>query len=136
MAFGWEDYLSLANDLSKDQKNEAALHSAVSRAYYAAFNVAKNFLNKNGASVSENTLSVHQTVWNAFLGRGRTWETVHRHGDSLKKRRIAADYNLKPQNPRGKPKNWAEEVMHSIDEANKVLYWVQQIDKGGQGREN
>jgi uncharacterized protein (UPF0332 family) len=126
MAFGWEDYLSLANDL-KDQHNEAALRSAVSRAYYAAFNIAKDFLGKNGIVISENKASVHQEVWSAFEGRGETWGAVYRHGDSLKQRRRAADYNLTPRNRNGKPKNWLEEVKHSIDEAKSVLFWLQKI---------
>jgi len=36
MPFDWKQYLSLADELSK-RSEEAALRSAVSRAYYAAF---------------------------------------------------------------------------------------------------
>lgn len=128
MAFGWEDYLSLANDLSKEQNNEAALRSSVSRAYYAAFNLAKDFLSQKGIVISENKASIHNEVWNEFQKHGQTWATVYRHGDSLKQRRVAADYYLTPRNPGTKPKNWHEEVQHSIKEANSILYWLQKID--------
>jgi uncharacterized protein (UPF0332 family) len=127
MAFGWEDYLSLANDLSKDQNNEAALRSAVSRAYYAAFNIAKDFLNKNGAEISESTPSVHHKVWNEFRRRGRTGLTVYTNGDRLKKRRGDADYDLEPKNLNGKLKDWSKEVEQSRREADQVLHWVRQI---------
>lgn len=130
MAFGWEDYLSLANDLSKNQNNEAALRSAISRTYYAAFNVAKDFLNKNGAQISEDTPSVHHGVWNEFRRRGRSGLTVYTNGDRLKKRRGNADYDLEPKNPNGKLKDWSEEVEQSRREADLVLHWVRQIAGG------
>jgi uncharacterized protein (UPF0332 family) len=135
MAFEWEDYLVLAEDLSTDN-DEAALRSAVSRAYYAAFNIARDFLSINGFVVSENKASVHHEVWNEYERRGDTWATVYKYGDALKKQRRDADYILKPRPFRGKPKNWSEEVKQSIHGAEMVLYWVGQLAGGGQGREN
>lgn len=131
MAFGWEDYLSLANDLSSRQNNEAAFRSAVSRAYYAAFNIAKDFLNgldETKVKISESTPSVHHAVWNEFLHHGgQTWTAVYRYGDALKKKRGDADYTLKPRNPRNKPRNWPQEAQQSINDAKMVLYWVRNI---------
>jgi hypothetical protein len=46
MAFAWADFLALARRLSSG--NEAEQRTAVSRAYYAAFNVAKEWANGHG----------------------------------------------------------------------------------------
>lgn len=47
MSFNWGDYLSLANALltkpNTPGPEEAAYRSAVSRAYYAAFCIARNY---------------------------------------------------------------------------------------------
>jgi uncharacterized protein (UPF0332 family) len=46
--FDWDDYFLLAEDLLKSKSDEACLRSSVSRAYYAAYNRAKDFAeNKN-----------------------------------------------------------------------------------------
>jgi uncharacterized protein (UPF0332 family) len=71
MEFGWEDYLTLAKDLSEDENDEAALRSAVSRTYYAVFNIVKDLLDEKEATISENTDSIHRSVWNACNQRGR-----------------------------------------------------------------
>jgi uncharacterized protein (UPF0332 family) len=48
MMFDWSDYLDLANELAGDiasqTTEEAKLRSSVSRAYYAAFCKARNYL--------------------------------------------------------------------------------------------
>ena len=49
MTFDWVDYLILAKTLQTNAKNqnslrEAMLRSAISRAYYSVFNIAKNYL--------------------------------------------------------------------------------------------
>jgi uncharacterized protein (UPF0332 family) len=127
MAFQWEDYLILAEDLGGDENDEAALRCAVSRAYYAAFHVAKDFLNgldDPALKVSENKQSIHYEVWKAFLGRGRHWESVYNNGDRLRKRRVDADYEPEPKYPNGKLKNWSKEVEQSLHEADNVLQWV------------
>ncbi len=127
MAFEWEDYLILAEDLSNDENDEAALRCAVSRAYYAAFHIAKNFLNgidDPALKVSENKPSIHHEVWNAFLGRGRHWQAMFNTGNRLKKRRTNADYEPGPKYPDGQSKNWSKEAEQSLREADSVLQWV------------
>ena len=50
MSFDWIDYYTLADELSKKRNDEssvneeAACRSAVSRAYYAALHICKDFL--------------------------------------------------------------------------------------------
>lgn len=48
MMFDWKEYLELAKsfqaDAQRSKNTEALLRSSISRAYYAAFNVSKNYL--------------------------------------------------------------------------------------------
>lgn len=44
MAFQWEKYLAVAKDLSAKKNNEEHMRSAISRSYYAAFNVAREVI--------------------------------------------------------------------------------------------
>jgi uncharacterized protein (UPF0332 family) len=128
MAFGWEDYLSLAEDLIDDVDDEAALRSAVSRAYYAALHLTKDSLNANVAEVSENTDSIHRAVWNACQRRGGDWMTVYTLGNRLRKRRGDADYKT------SKTKDWLKEAKQSIYEADKVLDGLKKaMETGGSG---
>jgi uncharacterized protein (UPF0332 family) len=115
MAFGWEDYLSLAEALSDDADDEAALRSAVSGAYYAALHITKDSLNAGVAEVSEDTDSIHRAVWGACQRRGGDWMEVYKYGNRLRKRRGDADYDTSKQ------RNWFKEAEQSIIEADKVL---------------
>lgn len=48
LAFCWKHYLDLAEDLAKSKTDEARLRASISRAYYAAFCNARNYmLNKD-----------------------------------------------------------------------------------------
>ncbi|MCR4433928.1 MAG: HEPN domain-containing protein [Caldiserica bacterium] len=60
MSFNWESYIQLADELIAYQKQpsilEAYYRSAISRAYYGVFCIARNFLIKKGISIpKENT---------------------------------------------------------------------------------
>lgn len=92
--FDWTKYLSLAKDLSTSSE-EAVLRSAISRAYYAAFNQAKDYCVSKGIYVARSTDS-HVVVWNAFLGLGRHLRGVQKNGDLLRAKRVLADYNANP----------------------------------------
>ena len=47
MKFDWSEYLNLANELIKIDIDEAKQRSSISRAYYAAFCMARNYLRDN-----------------------------------------------------------------------------------------
>jgi len=72
--FDWEQLLELANELwqqaqeAKGQKREALLRSAASRAYYAAFNVAAEWLREHHPShpLPANA-DAHQAVADFFV---------------------------------------------------------------------
>jgi len=70
MSFDWSDYLTLAQELTSESINspieEAHLRAAISRAYYAAFCTARNFLSdKDGYSTPSGT-NVHWDVVDKF----------------------------------------------------------------------
>lgn len=70
MTFEWADYLALAKTLktnAKDQNflREAQLRSAISRAYYSAFNTAKDYLISLGIRFN-GSAEVHRDVQNKF----------------------------------------------------------------------
>lgn len=69
MAFDWSQFLVLAEELAAQSDNEAALRSAVSRAYYAAFCSAREHLLNTHILYRIRThrprLS-HRTVWRTY----------------------------------------------------------------------
>ena len=44
MPFDWNGYLELAETLTKVEANESALRTAISRAYYSAYNQAFEYV--------------------------------------------------------------------------------------------
>ena len=124
MAFDWHEFLVFAEELENTSKDEAALRSAVSRAYYAAFNQAERFLRQREIEI-RNTENSHEAVWNAFeRHKDRTWKAVYNSGDALKRKRVLADYREGDQ-------NWSEEVKHSIKYAKNIEYYLKQLIKKG-----
>ena len=69
MSFDWSEYLALAQQLAGKANisatQESRLRSAISRAYYAAFIQARNFL-RDREGVVIPTLSAHQFVIRQF----------------------------------------------------------------------
>ena len=70
MSFDWTDFLTLADALVRDPNSpgpeEASLRSAISRAYYAAFCVARNFGRDKGEFTPTQTGRDHWLVMNHF----------------------------------------------------------------------
>ena len=87
-AFDWKtDYLALAGDPT----DEAALRSAISRAFYAAYHTAAVFVRAKGLLVTGHT---HTTVWRALAtAPDPTRAAVGTRGMQLKLSREYADYH-------------------------------------------
>lgn len=70
MSFDWTQYLFLAQELTKgsasSSNHEAMLRSAISRAYYAAFCSARNFLRDHKKKVIPLTAEAHRIVKDIF----------------------------------------------------------------------
>jgi hypothetical protein len=70
MSFDWSQYLNLAKELAGQAtipaEQEARLRDAISRSYYAAFILARNYLrDKQGHSLPK-TSDIHRYVWQEF----------------------------------------------------------------------
>ena len=95
MPFDWKEYLNLAKSLQNRQGNdysqEAAFRSAVSRAYYAAFCHARNFIrDRESFSPYTNALD-HSRVREHFRQQGRF--DISNILNYLRRWRNACDYN-------------------------------------------
>ena len=93
MVFDWSQYLVLAEELAEQKDNEAALRSAVSRAYYAAFCLAReHLLNTNmlfRSRLHRPRLS-HQTVWLTYSRN--VDRRIGMDGNRLRELRNLVDY--------------------------------------------
>lgn len=67
--FDWRSYLALAEELGKGSDDEAKLRSSISRAYYAAFCTACNFISQVDHIPLPNDEPIHQYVMDYFSGR-------------------------------------------------------------------
>jgi hypothetical protein len=88
VSFDWATFLACAETLARAQ-DEASKRSAISRAYYAAFNVVRVFLRVTPPPGSDS----HKIVWDAALHDSRREvQSLGRKGERLKERRRSADY--------------------------------------------
>jgi len=92
MAFDWIEYLNLATELST-HPDEASQRTAVSRAYYFAYNIAKDRAIANQYSQPEDGSS-HDNLW-ALYNRNSSSDGCKRLallGGRMKRKRVIADY--------------------------------------------
>jgi uncharacterized protein (UPF0332 family) len=88
MSFNWTDYVNLADELSKDNR-ECCSRSSVSRAYYGVFCIARNKKGFSGYRESD----LHKKVIEAYKSSGdRKERAIGQALDSLRKERNDADY--------------------------------------------
>ena len=92
MSFDWNQYLLLAKRLANETADEAALRSAVSRAYYCAFNLAAARAAENRCRLSPSGGS-HEKVWTLYAeSEDLGCQRLGAIGPRLKRRRVIADY--------------------------------------------
>lgn len=92
----WDEYISFGGDVA-DDPSEAARRSAISRAYYGAFNLARRWIEEHVEPIENR--AAHKQVWRAFkapeqaAGSNRLkWKLVGDLGDTLRLLRNQADY--------------------------------------------
>lgn len=89
MSFGWKDYIDLAENLL-EHSEESCLRSAVSRAYYGAFCIARNakgFKDSTGGNI-------HRKVINEYKNSSdKNERDIGQILDKLRRARNNADYN-------------------------------------------
>jgi hypothetical protein len=116
--FDWPDYLVLARRLA-EADDDASRRTAVSRAYYAAFHVARRHVERaHPEVVLPRHGAIHDVVWTT-LDRGTREERAAVHGGRrLRHKRTVADYELVglafPSDAR-QAILWAEGVVRSLD---------------------
>ena len=126
MSFDWTDLLTLAEALKSAPNSpgprEASLRSAISRAYYAAFCVARNFGRDRGEFTPTGTGADHGLVRDHFLlSSDRTRRKIGADLDRLRDSRNKADYDDVLV---GRPAPLAQS---SIDRARNVLTAVSSL---------
>lgn len=102
MAFEWQEYLGLAQELLTQPSafppgQEAKLRASASRAYYAAFCLARNWQREHGAQDTAGAIRVegsHQEVINRYRRQGhRQFWAIATNLGRLREVRVQADYN-------------------------------------------
>ena len=102
--FEWTQYLNLAKKLAQGDNDEAKLRSSISRAYYAAFCNAKNYLEDvDHQSVPKD--QAHSFVINYFKGydEGLKKKSDRRRKigfdlERMRNKRVMADYQREATN--------------------------------------
>ena len=110
-----KSFVALAQTLGTQTTSKAAMRSAVSRAYYGAYNYARHVLRQLGYSRIANGRS-HGDVWNYFQNSGDV--NAVNAGQmlaDLDAARVSADYHLNKSQYEGqKNVQWSIATAHSI----------------------
>lgn len=90
--FDWSEYFKLAGELAK-RKDEAALRSALSRAYYYVYHLALSRALDNGFTTRSGE-GTHTQMWRNYSGSPEPdCRKLAEIGGRLKEKRERADYN-------------------------------------------
>src|SRR6266851_2541669 len=102
-------FLELAKNLLANEKNPQGFRSTISRAYYAAFNVAAEFLNGIECKVQEDANGHKQAYYRLNNSADSDLAEIANNLNDLRAERNVADYKL------GKPQ---------VEQENVVRNWV------------
>ena len=92
MAFDWNDFLSLAQELARS-KDEAAKRTAISRAYYCVFNLAFARAESTGCRYPRGE-GYHQWCWRKYSDTpDSSCRKLGLEGNRMLALRVRADYN-------------------------------------------
>lgn len=90
MTFDWNEFQGQAEGLAK-APDEGSYRSAISRAYYAAYNLTLSELQRQGFVLPDK--DPHWAVWNhAKSLPDRRWQDIGFKGGTLRLKRTDADY--------------------------------------------
>ncbi|HUS75829.1 MAG TPA: hypothetical protein VMY43_07450 [Methanothrix sp.] len=108
VAFCWRHYLELAEDLATHTTDEAKLRAAISRAYYAAFCNARNYMiNNDHNSFPSGQKQYHKYLVQYYKGEADgsktdnidgTREQIGKDLDSMRHDRRKVDYDDRVDN--------------------------------------
>lgn len=126
MTFEYEDYLYLAQELAgktpaKPSGEAAKLRSAISRAYYAAFLKAREYLENNSSAIIPRDGTAHSFVRDEFLfDRDGKRKRIGRYLGFLLENRRLADYE---ETLTGLP-NLTEVA---VERAGNIIQWLAEL---------
>lgn len=129
MGFDWDNFLTLARELSLDVGDESKLRTAISRAYYSAHHYSKVFCDwnripvlpnvvRNGVNESGVHITLTETLKKYTKAGNATTTHVNNAGrllDTLRLKRRHADYNNQPSQ-----KGFAIEAKDAILKTEKI----------------
>jgi hypothetical protein len=119
--FDWRRFVALAERLGQETGDEAALRSAISRAYYAVFALASRRLRDQGCW--QQTRDPHTHVWATYRNaRNRTCERIGDNGFNLLVQGRRADYDDRMG---GIP---AKQAAIALDRAREILDLLDRLD--------
>jgi hypothetical protein len=121
----WHDYVVLGKGLT-GRRGEASDRSAVSRAYYGAFNISRRWLEVNVTQIHNR--GAHERVWKTFrnaesadVGTRLKWERVGALGGALRTLRNQADYaDCVPDLDR--------EALWAVDAAEEIIWLLGELE--------
>jgi len=115
MPFNWLEFYRLAGDLSSLTADEAAMRSAISRAYYTTYHLAEERRKNRNIPLPPASAGVHFRLWSLFKNHPQSGcRKVGIDGDRLRKRRKAADYDAVIN-------NLPSETILAMQEAQKLI---------------
>jgi hypothetical protein len=95
--FNWLGFLAFAQ-ANASSPSETIQRTAASRAYYAVFNICRDWLEERGYAIQPT--QAHKQVWDAFKQAAQAddatapdWRLVGQHGTTLRTLRNQADYD-------------------------------------------
>ena len=107
MSFDWSQYFDVSRELAEQAKNappplqEARLRASISRAYYAVFGQARNYLRRHDRirevliDSSGKRINIHQFVREQFINRvEQDYQEIGEALNRLSEYRNIADYDL------------------------------------------
>lgn len=119
--FEWEEFLDVARELAKQPDNEAALRSAISRAYYAVLGLAHERLVDSDWTLPRG--SIHHHVWSAYAGSSDPRRRdIGERGFNLRNARNFADYR------RQFPESLPLATTRALRSAGRVIALLHEID--------
>lgn len=116
----WSGFLALARQLAASP-GEAELRTAVSRAYYSAYNVARSVVKRREPDyLQREEQANHKKMWDWYLNKGKA-ARIQNLGWGFRIKRNQADYDL------GVP-NLKTEAASAIAKAENILKMVAAFD--------
>lgn len=100
--YNWEHYLAFADGLITDNiigdfDEQTKIRIAISRAYYAAYHIAEDFLERNNyityrTGTHETVIKRFEELANQYKQQSKIYNSINQSLNRLKKERVTADY--------------------------------------------